>query len=118
MHTSGGGPKIINVKGITPPHSRRQSASSDEEGKKGSTLTRSTSAGTSLSGKKTPLKASLSGSKNAHLSTSELDDDSKYEVQPWNDDTALETNVLEESTNRLDISKIMNNLEKFVLGSL
>lgn len=37
------------------------------------------------------------------------------QIQPWNEES-LETNVLEESTNRLDLTSIVNNLDKFVLG--
>jgi hypothetical protein len=94
--------------------------SSEDEIGKSSSLIRSTSAGTALSGKKAPVKSSLSVNKlekDAHPSTSELDDDPDLdEIQPWENDETLETNVLEESTNRLDISKIVNNLDKFVLG--
>ncbi|KAI6184340.1 Protein king tubby [Aphelenchoides bicaudatus] len=117
-HISSAGPKIINVKGITPPHSRRQSISSDEEIGRSSTaaLTRSTSAGTSL---KTPGNSAMSGKKfdkseKQHLSC-EFDEEIGVEqIQPWHEES-LETNVLEEGTTRLDLTNIVNNLDKFVL---
>lgn len=135
LHSSSGGPKIITVKGITPPHSRRQrfsklgvekinytfSISSDEDvGQSSTALTRSTSAGTALSSKKTPTSSAMNSKldNNAKQASCEMEEDvGGDQIQPWNDES-LETNILEESTNRLDLTSIVSNLDKFVLGLL
>jgi hypothetical protein len=92
-------------------------SSEEEVGR--SPLARSTSAGTALSGKKTPTASTMDSSKldaNAKQASCEMEEEIGGEqIQPWTDES-LETNVLEESTNRMDLTSIVNNLDKFVLG--
>lgn len=97
------------------------SISSDEDvGQSSTALTRSTSAGTALSSKKTPTSSAINSKldNNAKQASCEMEEDvGGDQIQPWNDES-LETNILEESTNRLDLTSIVSNLDKFVLGLL
>lgn len=54
----------------------------------------------------------MSPSEAAAMNNSEAEDD--LQVQPWEDGT-IETNVLEDEA-RLEVSEIVNNLDKFVMG--
>lgn len=54
----------------------------------------------------------MSPSDAAALNNSEAEDD--LQVQPWEDGT-IETNVLEDEA-RLEVSEIVSNLDKFVMG--
>ncbi|KAI6196667.1 hypothetical protein M3Y94_01136200 [Aphelenchoides besseyi] len=109
---SANGPKVITLKGITPPHSRRQSVSSEEEVVQAKSLSNSRS----NVARKTAVKSSISADRinNAANRETTSDDEFPSEVTPLHDES-LETNILEESNSRLDISEIVNNLEKFVM---
>lgn len=93
------------------------SSNEDLPGKSSNTLTRSTSAGTALSGNKS--KPVVDGNRLDSKQTSHgrlEEEEGMSKVKPWATEDSLETNVLEESTGRLDIVKVVNNLDKFVLG--
>ncbi|KAH7718078.1 CRE-TUB-1 protein [Aphelenchoides avenae] len=105
-----GGPKIVTVKGLTPPQSRKESVSSDEE-----TPLETNGVNSRLHPKKPVVNVSrleaMSPSDAAALNNSEAEDD--LQVQPWEDGT-IETNVLEDEA-RLEVSEIVSNLDKFVM---
>ncbi|CAD5213087.1 unnamed protein product [Bursaphelenchus okinawaensis] len=106
------GPKIITVRGLTPPPSQRaQSVSVDRKTKP--TYSSSSSMSSDLV---KPIidvdRLDISASSDA---ISEGENDGSETVRPWEDDDNLETNVLEDTSVKLDIADIVNNMEKFVM---
>uniref|UniRef100_A0A1I7SRV8 Tub domain-containing protein n=1 Tax=Bursaphelenchus xylophilus TaxID=6326 RepID=A0A1I7SRV8_BURXY len=104
------GPKIITVKGLTPPHSQRQSLSME------STTTKTSSSTSVASDPVKPVidvdRLDISASNDA---ISEGENDGSETVRPWEEDDNLETNVLEDTSVKLDVGDIVNNLDKFVM---